>query len=167
MKKLLNLSALILTAAITLSFSGCVNNTVDELTTYEIPEQECIISIDVESQTYTYSDKLEVYMSTEKGADTLSINCGIEDKKHWKEILSGDFISSVWNDYKYFVFCDNVYYEFDIENYNIPKDFDKDAKYELKEYSKDEFAKAYPDCETFNWNQPFLEDINKVPEPMN
>jgi hypothetical protein len=119
------------------------------------------------AELYTYSDKLEVYMSTEKGADTLSINCGIEDKKHWKEILSGDFISSVWNDYKYFVFCDNVYYEFDIKNYNIPKDFDEDAKYELKEYSKDEFAKAYPDYETFNWNQPFLEDINKVPEPMN
>ncbi len=156
MKKILISAFLILTVATILTFSGCIGNNTDDMTVYEIPTQECVLQVDIGSEIYTYSDKLEVYMTTDDYADTLSINCGTEDKKHWKEILSGDFISSVWYNYKYFVFCENVYYEFDIKNYNIPKDFDEDVKYELKEYSKDEFAKAYPDYETFNWNQPFF-----------
>lgn len=167
MKKLFKTSVLILAAATILAFSGCIGNNADDMTVYEIPTQECVLQVDIGAEIYTYSDKLEVYMTTDDYADTLSINCGTEEKKDWKEILSGNFLSVVWRDYKYFVFCDNMYYEFDIKNYNIPTEYDDGVEYELKEYTKEEFAEAYPDYESFNWNQPFLDNINKIPVPMN
>ena len=151
MKKLLKLTALILAAAITFTFSGCMDRIIEELTTDYIPEEECRLLSGIDAEIYTYSDKLQLYLSFDY-PDELSINCGKDGEDEWYEILRGDFSESAWYDHKHVVLFNDVYYEFDIGKYKVGR-FNKDGDpvYELKEYTKSEFAKAYPDYESFEW----------------
>ena len=151
MKKLLKLSALLFAAAITLTFSGCAYYIVEKMTTADIPEEDCHFVQGIDSQIYTYSDKLQLYLSFDY-PDELSINCGTDGEDEWYDILRGDFSESAWYDHKHVVIFNDVYYEFDIGKYKAGR-FNKDGEplYELKEYTKSEFAEAYPDYESFEW----------------
>ena len=151
MRKIFISAFLILTAAITLTFSGCTSYIVEKLTTTYIPEEDCHLLSGIDAEIYTYSDKLQLYLSFDY-PDELSVNCGTDGEEEWYEILRGDFTEAAWYDHKHVVLFNDIYYEFDIGKYKVGR-FNKDGEpvYELKEYTKSEFAEAYPDYELFEW----------------
>lgn len=105
-----------------------------------------------------YQEKVCVEMTTHYG-DSLSIRTA-EYTDNWfvnnygnesmEIILSGDFYREAWHDDKIFIYKDDLFYVFDINEYEVPK-ADEEPQYELKEYTIFEMEKLYPEFRDFDW----------------
>ena len=148
--KLKRIFALFITVTVIFSLCGCTA-ILDSMTRYEKPEEQLEYIWGIDGDTYIYSDKVEVFLGAPgENEDSLFIKCYPDDYIS-NEILQGSFTKVAWNDYKLFILMDDTYYMFDINAYEIPADDNTEPVYELKEYSEEEFAKAYPDSASFDW----------------
>ena len=69
-------------------------------------------------------------------------------------MLKGKFEKVGWNDDKLYILSDDKYYEFDINSYEIPKNYNGsslETAYSLKEYSKSQFEKNFKNFDSFDW----------------
>lgn len=154
MKKLLNLSVLILTAAVVITFSGCGVFTIarEIQIADKNASQDLVISQSIDSKGYTYSEKVRVNMSPESDyRDTLEVIKGHGEYTSWEVILEDDFEKVAWYDYKLFILVDRTYYMFDIKTYEPPEYSHDEPVYELKEYNIFHMKELYPDYESFDW----------------
>lgn len=141
----------------------CSCDLLDELIgPHKIEEQNLEVYSTRNSTSYLYMDKVEVAHTRNNGeyTDSLILRIGedITSTDGNYVILSGKFDSVGWNNNVLYIYSDNNYYVFDIENYNVPeKNIDKDKgqspDYELLKYTKDEFVKKFPNYKDFYWNE--------------
>ena len=137
------------------SILTAVVNFLTAPTYYE--ENQLLYRSAIDGGIYQYSGKVKLSEWTH-GDELLIVNVGDDcNKKEFFDeeytVLKGEFERHSWNDYELYVLMDNVYYVFDIENYNAKSV--QECSYniiELKEYSKEEFVKLYPDYESFDWH---------------
>ena len=141
---------LLISVLLVFSFCGC-SSLFDMLTTKEVPEEELEIIWGRDSDTYIYSDKIELSMSSSLYTkDDLYLKYYTDDAC-WRSILRGDFEKAAWNDYKLFIKMEGTYYMFDINAYEVPQEKYAEPEYELKEYSEKEMKELYRNYESFNW----------------
>ena len=131
------------------------------IVTYSFPsyyaEEDLKIHDSIDSSMYEYQEKVCVEMTTNYG-DSLSIRTA-EYTDNWfvnnygnesmEIILSGDFYREAWHDDKIFIYKDDLFYVFDINEYEVPK-ADEEPQYELKEYTIFEMEKLYAEFRDFD-----------------
>lgn len=141
---------LFISVLLVFNFCGC-SSLFDMLTTKEVPEEELEIIWGRDGDTYIYSDKIELFMSSSLYTKDVLYLKYYTDDACWREILSGDFEKAACNDYKLFIKMEGTYYMFDINEYEVPQEKYAEPEYELKEYSEKEMKELYPNYESFNW----------------
>lgn len=123
-------------------------------------DEELLVTSNRDSTLYQYSGVVQLDHSYGTHfTDSLSLSHDIRQSKkeffdnlHSYEILSGYFSMFCWNDFKIFILMEDTYYVYDIKSYTFPPiDDDGYDNYELLEYTKDEFQKAYPDYSSYDW----------------
>ena len=132
------------------------------IVTYSFPsyyaEEDLKLHDSIDSSMYEYQEKVCVEMTTNYG-DSLSIRTA-EYTDNWfvnnygtesmEIILSGNFYRAAWYDDKIFIHMDDIFYMFDINEYEVPKD-DEKPEYEIVKYTIKEMNKLYPDFRNFDW----------------
>lgn len=125
------------------------------------PEEDLIVYPMRNAIFYEYQEKvaIQIRCSSEK-TDSLSLRIS-ETSDGWMSgfdsysILNGKFEKVGWYDDNLFILMDEIYYSFDIDKYEVPnlddEGYYQEPVYELIEYSKTEFIKAYPDYNSFDW----------------
>lgn len=111
----------------------------------------------IDSFRIEYQEKVYVDMTTHY-TDTLSIRIAPYDEdvqypysyEYKKEILSGDFYRTAWYDDKVFIYSGDLFYVFDIDEYEVPE-AGEEPEYELHEYTIFEMDELYPDFRDFDW----------------
>lgn len=154
MKKFFTAMVLILTAVITLTFSGCgVFTIANEIQRdKKNASQELDVIWGRDGDDYVYSDKVRVSISLDSEfCDSLEVIKGKGEKTSWEVILEDDFEKVAWYDYKLFILVDRTYYMFDIKAYEPPEYSHNEPVYELKEYNVFQMQEMYPDYESFEW----------------
>lgn len=126
------------------------------------PEEDLIVYPMRNAIYYEYQKKvaIQIRYSSEKN-DSLTLRIAGDDDSwlstnfNYKSILTGAFEKVGWYDDNLFILMDDIYYSFDIDKYEVPMLDDEgnsqEPVYELKEYSKTEFIKVYPDYNLFDW----------------
>lgn len=123
-----------------------------------IDEESLVIYTGRNAISYIYQDKVKVTINYNDRDDSLRLRTRLGEE-YWDydniRVLSGTFERVGWYDDNLFILMDEKYYSFDIDGYEVPP-LDEDGEpqnpdYELKEYSKSEFKKLYPDYESFDW----------------
>lgn len=105
---------------------------------------------------YVYQQKVAVTMNGDN--DSLDVRTG-KYRDNWlndssENVLKGKFEKVGWNDDKLYILSDDKYYEFDINSYKIPKNYNGsslETAYSLKEYSKSQFEKNFKNFDSFDW----------------
>ncbi len=130
----------------------------------EYSSEELKYRVTVDAELYTYSEKATVIISRSSGAynDRLKLKTIFYDGEETEyEALSGKFKEVAWNDYMLYIHMGDVYYSFDIKNYNVPDEVNKNTKtdekgvvipeYNLKKYLESDFKKQFPDYKSYEW----------------
>lgn len=108
------------------------------------------------AQYYVYQQKVAVTMDGDN--DSLDLRTG-KYRENWlnnssENVLKGNFQKVAWNNDKLYILSDDRYYEFDINSYEVPKNYDGNSSkltYTLTEYSKSQFEKNYKSSDSFDW----------------
>lgn len=108
------------------------------------------------AQYYVYQQKVAVTMNGNN--DSLDLRTG-RYRENWlnnssENVLKGNFQKVAWNDDKLYILSDDKYYEFDINSYEVPKNYDGNSSkltYTLKGYSKSQFEKNHKNSDSFDW----------------
>ena len=139
---------LLFTTLLIFNLCGC-SSLIDRLTTDEVPEQELVITLGPGCLTYDCSNIITVVMDSY--IDGAFLHIGKGDDYCQYEILAGQFEKAAWKDYKVFILMNDIYYVFDIKEFEPPKDKNEEIKYELEEYTESEMKELYPHYESFYW----------------
>lgn len=158
MKKFLKAIILLLAFTTVFIFSGCSDNFMEDLMTDYEADEELFVVHASDFHTYTYSEKVKINMLRHNNLDSLEVKTGTDEDCFWNVILEDDFEKVAWNDYKIFILYDSTYYVFDIEKYEVPENKYDDPVYEIMEYSSTQMEELYPDYESFDWFQTWVNE---------
>lgn len=124
-------------------------------------DEELIVYGGIDGATYKYSNKVKVTVYADNGMHMeLILNCYKNDDKEWDGtgyVVFEDlkYTRFAWNNYYLYIqTVDNTFYSLDIKNYNPGKFVDSKKnipKYTLKTFTANEFKKANPDYNTYEW----------------
>ncbi len=132
--------------------SGCMPYSPDYY-----PEEDLTVYYMRNAINYEYQEKVAVQIRYSSDRNDSLILRVSQTSDGWMScdgaysILEGKFEKVGWNDDTLFILTDDTYYMFDINAYEVPADDNTEPVYELKEYSEEEFASAYPDSASFDW----------------
>lgn len=152
MKRIMILFGLIVIIT-TLCLSGCYGYD------YADPSEELVVFDGRNFSLYQYSGKAVIQLRYNKDKqDTLGLaTTDYRTDEYWVHsavtVLSGKFEDIGWHDFTLIISMDDLYYTFDINSYSISEANESTNMQEdfIQEWSKEEFALAYPDYETYDW----------------
>lgn len=145
---------LIITSAVVMSACNPVDF-VGEFLTGKYPEEQLVIKSGMDAENYEYRDGLFMVEYSNEFGDSVSVEKGCYG---YSDIFKDRFLRHGWKDGILAVETKEEYYVFNFTTYKKYGDI-YDYGVGPKEYTKEEFEKAYPDYETFYWHDcPFVRD---------
>ena len=148
-------------AFVAVSFSGCLYLLSDSAFVTEVEEDNLKIRYAIDSVNYDYSEKVLVHISANENSDILEL----KSINRPFELLKGSFDKISYNKGELFIVMDNTYYVLDVENYQmpattVPEGHNPDVipEHDLREYTYEDFKKAYPDSDTYEWDSEWFEE---------